>query len=118
MLWSWYLADDTQFYVLGAILMMVAVERFRTAALVFGGLMLSSWCTTGYIAFMNDHEPGRDDPLALFDKIYDKPWTRLGPYLVGMATGWLLFTINCRLRLGKGGAALGYNILFFFKIES
>ncbi|XP_059468522.1 nose resistant to fluoxetine protein 6 [Neocloeon triangulifer] len=110
MLWSWYLADDTQFYVLGALLMMVAVERFRTAALVFGGLMFSSWCTTAYIAFNNDHNPSMDDPLALFDKIYDKPWTRLGPYLVGMATGWLLFTMNCRLRLGKGGAALGWSV--------
>ncbi|CAB3363851.1 Hypothetical predicted protein [Cloeon dipterum] len=110
MLWSWYLADDTQFYVLGALLMMVAVERFRTAALAFGGLMISSWCTTAYIAFTNDHQPSQDDPLALFDKIYDKPWTRLGPYLVGMATGWLLFSINCRLRLGKGGAALGWSV--------
>ena len=25
-----------------------------------------------------------------FDKMYEKPWTRFGPYLVGMTTGYLL----------------------------
>lgn len=40
-----------------------------------------------------------DDPLALFDKIYDKPWTRLGPYFVGMAVGWLLFKTECKMKM-------------------
>ena len=63
--------------------------------------MVSSWATTGYIALSNDHMPTTDDPLALFDKIYDKPWTRLGPYLIGMAAGWLLFKTNCQLKMSK-----------------
>lgn len=61
--------------------------------------MLSSWATTGYIAFSYKHSPNSDDPLALFDKIYDKPWTRLGPYLIGMSVGWLLFKTNCKIRM-------------------
>lgn len=40
-----------------------------------------------------------DDPLALFDKIYDKPWTRLGPYFVGMAIGWILFKTECKIKM-------------------
>jgi hypothetical protein len=42
-----------------------------------------------------------DEPLALFDKIYDKPWTRLGPYLVGMIVGWILYKTDCKIRMGK-----------------
>lgn len=42
-----------------------------------------------------------DDPLALFDKIYDKPWTRLGPYFVGMAIGWFLFKTECKIKMNK-----------------
>lgn len=61
--------------------------------------MVSSWATTGYFAFAYNHMPNTDDPLALFDKIYDKPWTRLGPYLIGMCVGWVLFKTNCKLRL-------------------
>ncbi|KAF4520276.1 hypothetical protein B566_EDAN010222 [Ephemera danica] len=110
MLWSWYLADDTQFYVLGAILMILALSHFRTAAGLFVTFMVSSWFTTAYIAFTNNHQPSVDDPLALFDKIYDKPWTRLGPYLVGMGTGWLLYNIDCKLKLNRGGVALGWSV--------
>ncbi|RZF46494.1 hypothetical protein LSTR_LSTR015018, partial [Laodelphax striatellus] len=101
MLWSWYLADDTQFYVLGTILLIMAVKHFRAAASLMVVFLISSWCTTAYIAFSNKHMPNVDDPLALFDKIYDKPWTRLGPYLVGMATGWFLFKIDCKIKMNR-----------------
>lgn len=63
--------------------------------------MLSSWVTTAYVAYTNNHMPNSDDPLALFDKIYDKPWTRLGPYLIGMSVGWILFKTNCKIRMSK-----------------
>jgi hypothetical protein len=63
--------------------------------------MFSAWLTTGIIAYSNNHMPNTDDPLALFDKIYDKPWTRLGPYLVGMCVGWILFKTNCKIRFSK-----------------
>ncbi|KAK9509892.1 hypothetical protein O3M35_004783 [Rhynocoris fuscipes] len=48
------------------------------------------------IAYSNNHVPNEDDPMALFDKIYDKPWTRLGPYIVGMSVGWILFKTDCK----------------------
>lgn len=123
MLWSWYLADDTQFYIIGAIILIVAVRsvdsrefhiestiisphflccsHFKVASSMLAFFMVSSWATTAYIAFDNNHIPNTDDPLALFDKIYDKPWTRLGPYLVGMCVGWFLFKTNCKIRMRR-----------------
>lgn len=56
--------------------------------------------------------PGSDDPLALFDKIYDKPWTRLGPYLVGMCTGWFLFKKDCILHMSKLTLIVGWTASF------
>ena len=38
-------------------------------------------------------------PFAQFDMLYDKPWTRVGPYLVGMATGWMLCRTKCTLKM-------------------
>lgn len=35
-----------------------------------------------------------EEPFALFDQLYDKPWSRVGPYIIGMATGYLLFKID------------------------
>jgi hypothetical protein len=123
MLWSWYLANDTQFYIIGAIILIVAIRHFKFAAATLGIFMVSAWITTGkkmtehgsltertilikkifqgVIAYTNNHMPNTDDPLALFDKIYDKPWTRLGPYLVGMSVGWILFKTNCKIKFTK-----------------
>ncbi|XP_060525313.1 nose resistant to fluoxetine protein 6 isoform X2 [Cylas formicarius] len=108
MLWSWYLSDDTQFYTVSAIMLIVATRHFKAAAWMLLVFMLSSWATTGYIAYSNSHMPGSDDPLALFDKIYDKPWTRFGPYLIGMCVGWYLFKKNCRIRMSKVVVVIGW----------
>ncbi|XP_022910626.1 nose resistant to fluoxetine protein 6 [Onthophagus taurus] len=108
MLWSWYLSDDTQFYVLGAIFLIVAASYFKTAVISMVVFLLSSWITTAYISYDNEHSPSTNDPLALFDKIYDKPWTRLGPYLIGMCSGWLLFKTNCRIRISLLGNLVGW----------
>ncbi|XP_038121332.1 nose resistant to fluoxetine protein 6 isoform X3 [Culex quinquefasciatus] len=110
MLWSWYLADDTQFYIIGAIILIIAVRHFNFAAGVLTIFMVSSWATTAYIAFSNNHMPNADDPFALFDKIYDKPWTRLGPYLVGMCLGWILFKTNCKIKMSKIVVSTGWTI--------
>nr|CAD7262902.1 unnamed protein product [Timema shepardi] len=75
MVWSWYLANDTQFFILGAVLLILAVSM---------------------------------DPLALFDKIYDKPWTRLGPYLIGMSVGWILYKTNCKITMNKLVVTIGW----------
>ncbi|XP_066994018.2 nose resistant to fluoxetine protein 6-like [Anabrus simplex] len=108
MLWSWYLADDTQFYVLGAMLLILATSHFRFAAVLLGIFLASSWSGTAIVAYQHNHMPGFDDPLALFDNIYDKPWTRLGPYLIGMCVGWLLYKKDCKIEMHKLVVLLGW----------
>lgn len=95
------MADDTQFYIVGGVILVLATNHFKIAAFALVSLLVSSWATTGYIALVNNHMPSSDDPLALFDKIYDKPWTRLGPYLIGMSVGYFLFKIDCKVRMSK-----------------
>lgn len=101
MIWSWYVADDTQFYIVGAVILVLATNHFKIATFMMTTLLLSSWLTTGYIALINNHMPSSDDPLALFDKIYDKPWTRLGPYFIGMSIGYFLFKTDCKIKMSK-----------------
>lgn len=47
MLWSWYLANDTQFYIIGAIILIVAIRHFKFAAATLAIFMVSAWLTTG-----------------------------------------------------------------------
>ncbi|KAG5682060.1 hypothetical protein PVAND_011445 [Polypedilum vanderplanki] len=110
MLWSWYLANDTQFYIIGAIILIIAVKHFKFAASILFTFLMSAWITTGVIAYRNNHSPNTDDPLALFDKIYDKPWTRFGPYIIGMGVGWVLFKTNCKIKFTKIQLITGWTL--------
>nr|XP_049698753.1 uncharacterized protein LOC110374658 [Helicoverpa armigera] len=110
MLWSWYLSDDTQFYAVSAILLILATSHFKLSASLGGVLFVSSLFTTGYVSWSNDHIPNSEDPFTQFDKVYEKPWTRLGPYLVGMLTGWILFKTNLQIRMSRIWAAVGWAV--------
>ena len=72
---------------------------FRLVAGSLVALMVSSWVTTAFVSVQYDYRARIEEPFAKFDELYDKPWTRLGPYLVGMITGWLLFKTNGRIRM-------------------
>lgn len=55
MLWSWYMANDTQFYVLGILLLLLSVKYFKTVVAIVSLLIVSSWFTTFSIAYSNDY---------------------------------------------------------------
>ncbi|KAL4219668.1 hypothetical protein ACF0H5_022240 [Mactra antiquata] len=102
--WSWYLANDMQFYILSPLLL---VPLFYSP--IFGGIMclafvLVNFITTGVISHDNELSsnlmfgaPGEDG----FDKIYIKPWTRVGPYAVGIFTGYILYKVDGKFKMPK-----------------
>lgn len=47
MLWSWYLSNDTQFFIAGAIVLIVGVRHFKFATVALSLFLVSSWVTTG-----------------------------------------------------------------------
>lgn len=79
----------------------VFFSHFKLSAGLTGVLFLSSLVTTGYVSYSSNHIPNPEDPFTQFDKVYEKPWTRLGPYLVGMLTGWILFKTNLKIRMNR-----------------
>ncbi|XP_003490859.3 nose resistant to fluoxetine protein 6 [Bombus impatiens] len=99
MLWSWYMANDTQFYVLGILLLLLSIKYLKAIVVVILLLIASSWFTTFSVAYSNDYIARIQEPFALFDELYDKPWLRAGPYFVGIITGYILFRTNCKLKL-------------------
>ncbi|CAG5078849.1 Similar to nrf-6: Nose resistant to fluoxetine protein 6 (Caenorhabditis elegans) [Cotesia congregata] len=110
MLWSWYMANDTQFYVLGILLLILSVKYFKAVSVAVVLLIVSSWFTTFTVAYSNDYIARIQEPFALFDELYDKPWLRAGPYFIGTITGWMLFKTNCKIHTPGWAKIIGWII--------
>ncbi|CAK9821800.1 Nose resistant to fluoxetine protein 6 [Anthophora retusa] len=108
MLWSWYMANDTQFYILGIFLLLLSIKYLKAVVGVVLFLIVSSWFTTFSVAYSNDYVARVQEPFALFDELYDKPWLRAGPYFVGIITGYILFKTNCKLKLPLVTRTIGW----------
>ncbi|XP_050521423.1 uncharacterized protein LOC126894428 [Daktulosphaira vitifoliae] len=113
MLWSWYMSNDTQFYILGIILLLFSAKHFKGSVITLFGFLVGSWVITIGIAVSHDFKARIEEPFGLFDELYDKPWTRLGPYLFGMFTGWFLFVTKCKLRMSTLTVILGWFLSLF-----
>lgn len=70
--------------------------------------MVASWIVTFTIAMKYEYTIRVEEPFALFDQLYDKPWMRIGPYLVGMMAGYLLFKVNSRVKFSKFFVPIGW----------
>ncbi|XP_032674888.1 nose resistant to fluoxetine protein 6-like isoform X1 [Odontomachus brunneus] len=108
--WSWYLANDTQFYTVGTIILIIGANFLPAAALIVAFFLIASWVTTAIITLHTGHVPSIQEPFAHYESLYDKPWARIGPYLIGMVTGWYLFKINCQANIKKVVVVLGWSL--------
>ncbi|XP_048005216.1 nose resistant to fluoxetine protein 6-like [Leguminivora glycinivorella] len=108
MVWSWYMANDTQFYVVGIILLLISVKHPKFAVGSLGLIMVSSWATTIYISVSSMYKARIQEPFEMFDGLYDKPWSRIGPYLVGMIVGWYLHKTKCQVKMPYWLVAVGW----------
>ncbi|KAG7202489.1 hypothetical protein KM043_017059 [Ampulex compressa] len=101
MTWSWYLANDTQFFVVGTIILIISISSLPVAVFITAFFLTASWISTGIITWNTEYVPSIQDPFAHYESLYDKPWLRIGPYLIGMCVGWFLYKTDCKLKLNK-----------------
>ncbi|XP_060526878.1 nose resistant to fluoxetine protein 6-like isoform X1 [Cylas formicarius] len=88
--WSWYLSLDTQFFAIGAFLLLLSTVCFKASAIIVVGLVLTNIVATAYKSYSIGYIPTMDDQLQQLDAIYDLPWNRIGAYLVGIVGAYLL----------------------------
>lgn len=89
-MWSWYLANDFQFYIITIILLTLSTRYFKLSAIATVCLLLASWAFTINISLRNGYTHKVSEPFESFDFLYDKPWQRFGPYFMGMTAGYIL----------------------------
>eukprot|EP00794_Sanderia_malayensis_P019239 gene19239-21167_t len=99
--WSWYLANDMQFYVISPIILIVMYKLgVLGTVLINGGICVSSFLATGLIIGLGnlnslltgDFQAAGDaaQTKTFADWVYSKPFCRIPPYLVGLTLGYFL----------------------------
>lgn len=105
---SWYLANDMQFYILSP-LILIPLYRSTLMGLASAMFLLVATTVTPAALTMKYHLPpglltqvDAQNTGANYQQVYYiKPYCRMGPYIIGMLTGYLLYRTDCRLRLNK-----------------
>ncbi|XP_015433629.1 PREDICTED: nose resistant to fluoxetine protein 6-like [Dufourea novaeangliae] len=117
MVWSWYLANDTIFYIIGTIILIISQRFLSAAGFMTIFILIVSWITTAVITLRTQHVPSIEDPFANYENLYDKPWSRIGPYLLRMVAGWYLYKTRCSLKIPKTVAFLCWIVSFFVMLS-
>ncbi|XP_059145283.1 nose resistant to fluoxetine protein 6-like, partial [Physella acuta] len=108
--WSWYLPNDMQFYVVAPLALIPMALGQRVIGLLVTFLLVACHFTTNAILQNKLHTSIYRNVDKLVPNIYIKPWTRVGPYAIGIILGFILFQTKCKARLKKVYVFLGWLI--------
>jgi peptidoglycan/LPS O-acetylase OafA/YrhL len=91
--WAWFIAVEVQFYIVGALLLMISRSHRRYATVILMSFYASSVITTVLIRVYGQNKAFgslAEDALVDFNGIYREPWVRIGPFVVGIFFGYFL----------------------------
>ena len=98
--WTWYLANDMQFFVISPIFIVLLYTWFPAGILTLAITLLASFGVTGFIAgyygyhanvFYEGYFNLIPPTPSVSTEIYGKPYCRIGPYLVGILLGYIIY---------------------------
>ena len=103
--WSWYLANDMQFYILAPLVFIPLYFLFPLGLLISAGVLFVSFVISGTLAGVYDHQANHFPDIAYhynstsldtnYDNLlYTKPWHRVAPYIVGLVLGYVLYRFH------------------------
>jgi peptidoglycan/LPS O-acetylase OafA/YrhL len=119
--WTWYLANDMQFYVITPLFLIPLYIWFPAGLISVGITLIASVGVTGFIAgyyqypanvfyptFSGNYPDPRQPDTS--SQIYGKPYCRIPPYLVGILLGYVIYK-NWKFNRNKY-----VNVLFYISI--
>lgn len=113
MAWSWYLANDMQFFIISPFIIYLLYRFWWAGLAVIMAGIAGSLTTTGIISNYYEIPLGGQAPKRVgadtqIDYVYARPYTRIQVYLVGMAVGFAIYKTAGRVRMPKLVALVGW----------
>eukprot|EP00040_Diaphanoeca_grandis_P026045 m.145211 g.145211 ORF g.145211 m.145211 type:complete len:645 (+) comp30428_c0_seq2:1589-3523(+) len=111
MSWSWYLANDMQFFILGLLILTIYL-RVKWLGIGISVSLAITGVVSGWILLVKHRNDIQDD-------YYDKPYTRVTPFTIGILLGILFVDhdfINIRLSKMKSAVMMTVSIILILAI--
>uniref|UniRef100_A0A8W8LEU9 Nose resistant-to-fluoxetine protein N-terminal domain-containing protein n=3 Tax=Magallana gigas TaxID=29159 RepID=A0A8W8LEU9_MAGGI len=115
--WSWYLNNDMQFYILSPLLIVPFFFNQIIGITVSVVFLLAATITPGVLSYVEDFPvhflgggPKDTDRAAYFEDYYIVPYCRMGPYICGVITGYILYKTKCKCRMNIFVNLLGWAV--------
>ncbi|XP_035216417.1 nose resistant to fluoxetine protein 6-like isoform X2 [Stegodyphus dumicola] len=102
--WTWYLANDMQFFVLNSSLLYILWRWNYLGISIFFSLLVGSWSLTWYISYhysilplfygisnATNYVDYKEKLVLGWNLIYSKPYCRIGPYFIGVFLAYILY---------------------------
>ncbi|CAG5095631.1 Similar to nrf-6: Nose resistant to fluoxetine protein 6 (Caenorhabditis elegans) [Cotesia congregata] len=99
--WSWYVANDMQFYIIGTFLLLLSDVYFYTSAALLLVLLIVPAIINGFTSYAYEYINTTDQMWSIMNVVYSPPWIRIGPYLIGMITGYILRRMKGKLNVSR-----------------
>ena len=115
MRWTWYLANDMQFYIISPLILFSLYHWFPVGVVIVGVFLVMGFAITASFSAVYDYQASifsilayyytnkSGAPIVYMDAIYIKPWSRISSYLLGLAIGYVLYNsymLNVRKSIG------------------
>ena len=98
MSWSWYLANDMQFFVISPLIIVPLYLWFTGGLIASGFLLLVSFAVTGFLVGFYNLPASTYLPWGVSfgspdygTQVYVKPYCRIGPYIIGLVLGAVFY---------------------------
>ena len=105
--WTWYVASELQFFIVAPLLVVPLALVYPLGLTIVGALIVGNLILLGAVTGQYDlnasifldldlSRPIADDDVVIeghnsIDDIHTKPWARIGPFLLGILLGFILF---------------------------
>ena len=103
--WTWYLANDMQFYIFSPLILIPLYFLFPLGLVISAIIVVVSLVVSGalagvydyqangfyYLAYKHTFHKTLTDTTQYNDLLYIKPWHRVAPYIVGLILGYVLY---------------------------
>ncbi|XP_067686795.1 nose resistant to fluoxetine protein 6-like [Haliotis asinina] len=109
--WSWFLANDMQFYVVAPLaLLPIAFGIDALGIIVMFAFLAIHISTYGYFEYHLKGATISVHQLDFFKYIYFAPWCRVGVFGIGLFLGYVLHKTKCKVKLPRFVLVLGWQV--------